>query len=149
MTNVNYPRSRGHLELKSADFRDRIAIHPNMLGHDDDLQALLRGLSWVRKIASTSPFGDHVQALLEIPPADAGRDADEAYIRRAALPMLHPVGTCRMGQDDRAVVTPQLRVQGTEGLWVADASIFPRHIAGNTNATAIMIGARAADLIHP
>ena len=54
-----------------------------------------------------------------------------------------------MGADEQAVVSPDLRVRGTEGLWVADASIFPRHIAGNTNATAIMIGERAADLIHP
>jgi choline dehydrogenase len=149
MTNVNYPKSRGHLALRSADFRDPIAIHPNMLGHDDDVAALLRGLGWVRRIARTAPFGDHVRSLLEIPPEKAGPEADEAYIRRAALPNLHPVGTCRMGIDDRAVVTPALRVRGSERLWVADASIFPRHIAGNTNATALMIGARAGDLIHP
>lgn len=84
-----------------------------------------------------------------VPSEAAGRDAEVAYIRDATVPFLHPVGTCRMGSDPTAVVTPDLRVRGAESLWVADASIFPRHIAGNTNAIAIMIGERAADLIHP
>jgi choline dehydrogenase len=65
------------------------------------------------------------------------------------VPFLHPVGTCRMGVDARAVLTPDLKVRGADNLWVADASIFPRHIAGNTNATSIMIGERASDLIEP
>ncbi|WP_453947258.1 GMC oxidoreductase [Bradyrhizobium sp. USDA 372] len=69
-------------------------------------------------------------------------------MRKATVPFFHPVGTCRMGADDRAVLSPSLKVRGTENLWVADASIFPRHFAGNTNATSIMIGERAADLIH-
>ncbi|MCA1393298.1 hypothetical protein I6F20_29985 [Bradyrhizobium sp. IC3123] len=95
------------------------------------------------------PFGSHVVKFRDAPVPGAGRQADEAYIRKATVPFFHPVGTCRMGTDDRAVLTPSLRVRGTENLWVADASIFPRHIAGNTNATSIMIGERAADLIHP
>ena len=149
LTNVNYPKSRGRLELKSADPRHPIAIYPRLLEHPDDLNSLLRGLDWVRKIAATPPFGSHVLSLLEIPSAGASRADDEAYVRGATLPLLHPVGTCRMGGDPTAVVTPDLKVRGAEGLWVADASIFPRHIAGNTNATAIMIGERASDLIHP
>ncbi|WP_283810201.1 GMC oxidoreductase [Bradyrhizobium frederickii] len=95
------------------------------------------------------PFGSHVLKFCEAPALGAGREADEAYIRKATVPFFHPVGTCRMGADDRAVLSPSLQVRGTENLWVADASIFPRHIAGNTNATSIMIGERAADLIHP
>ena len=74
-------------------------------------------------------------------------EADIAFLRAAARPFYHPAGTCRMGRDARAVVAPDLTVNGAEGLWVADVSIFPRHIAGNANATALMIGEKAADLI--
>jgi choline dehydrogenase len=149
LANVNYPKSTGHLELRSSDPRTPLAIYPRLLDHRDDLECVLRGLDWIRLLASTPPFGTHVRELIDVPPQAAGRAADEQYVRKATVPFLHPVGTCRMGVDDRAVVAPDLRVRGLEGLWVADASIFPRHIAGNTNATAIMIGERAADLIHP
>ncbi|TPJ58038.1 GMC family oxidoreductase N-terminal domain-containing protein [Mesorhizobium sp. B2-6-1] len=149
LANVNYPKSTGRLELRSSDPRTPLAIYPRLLDHPDDLDCVLRGLAWIRRLASTPPFGNHVRELIDVPPERAGRDAEEQYVRKATVPFLHPVGTCRMGIDDKAVVTPELRVRGTEGLWVADASIFPRHIAGNTNATAIMIGERAADLIHP
>ncbi|RFC69189.1 GMC family oxidoreductase [Mesorhizobium denitrificans] len=149
LANVNYPKSTGHLELRSSDPRQPVAIYPRLLDHPDDLACVLRGLDWIRRLAETPPFGNHVRKLIDVPSKDAGRAADEDYVRGATVPFLHPVGTCRMGIDENAVVTPELRVRGTEGLWVADASIFPRHIAGNTNATTIMIGERAADLIHP
>jgi len=149
LANVNYPKSRGHLELRSSDPRTPLAIYPRLLDHPDDLACVLRGLAWIRRLAATPPFGSHVKELLEVPPESAGHAADEEFVRKGTVPFLHPVGTCRMGADDQAVTSPDLRVRGTEGLWVADASIFPRHIAGNTNATAIMIGERAADLIHP
>ncbi|TPL46687.1 choline dehydrogenase [Mesorhizobium sp. B2-4-2] len=149
LANVNYPKSTGHLELRSSDPRQPVAIYPRLLDHPDDVACVLRGLDWIRRLASTPPFGSHVRELIDVPAEGAGPAADEAYARKATVPFLHPVGTCRMGSDENAVVSPELRVHGTEGLWVADASIFPRHIAGNTNATAIMIGERAADLIHP
>ena len=79
--------------------------------------------------------------------ADAGPAADLAFLRSSARPFYHPAGTCRMGADNRSVVAPDLAVRGVERLWVADISIFPRHIAGNTNATALMIGEKAASLI--
>ncbi|RWG07752.1 MAG: choline dehydrogenase [Mesorhizobium sp.] len=149
LANVNYPKSRGHLALRSKDPREPVAIYPRLLDHPDDLDGVLRGLAWIRKVASTPPFGSSVLKLLDVPPQEAGKAANEAYVRDATVPFLHPVGTCRMGNDDGAVLSPDLRVRGAERLWVADASIFPRHIAGNTNATSIMIGERAADLIHP
>ncbi|SIT56064.1 Choline dehydrogenase, a flavoprotein [Mesorhizobium prunaredense] len=147
--NVNHAKSKGHVALRSNNPRDPIAIYPRLLDHPDDLKGVLLGLDWVRRLASTPPFGSHVLQLIDVPPQEAGIEADERYVRAATGPAYHPVGTCRMGIDDRAVVTPDLRVRGTEGLWVADASIFPTHIAGNTNATSIMIGERAADLIQP
>jgi choline dehydrogenase len=67
------------------------------------------------------------------------------YVRRASIPLYHPVGTCRMGQDDLAVVDPDLRLRGVAQLWVADASVMPTLPVGNTNATAIMIGDKGAD----
>ncbi|WP_342740013.1 GMC family oxidoreductase N-terminal domain-containing protein [Bradyrhizobium sp. B117] len=149
LVNVNYPKSTGHLELRSNDPLAPIAIFPRLIEHPDDFEGVMRGLEWVRKICSMPPFGSHVVKFRDAPAPGAGRQADEAYVRKATVPFFHPVGTCRMGTDDRAVLTPSLRVRGAENLWVADASIFPRHIAGNTNATSIMIGERAADLIHP
>ncbi|MDA9473888.1 hypothetical protein XI03_05050 [Bradyrhizobium sp. CCBAU 65884] len=149
LVNVNYPKSAGHLELRSNDPRAPMAIFPRLLEHPDDFEGVMRGFDCVRKICSMPPFGSHVLKFWEAPASSAGREADEAYIRKATVPFFHPVGTCRMGADDRAVLSPSLKVRGTENLWVADASIFPRHIAGNTNATSIMIGERAADLIHP
>lgn len=147
LVNVNYPRSRGWLALRSASPAEPIAIHPRLLEDDQDLEVLLHGLNWVRRMASTPPFGRKVASLVGVPPASAGREADLAFLRAAARPFYHPVGTCRMGADARAVVAPDLSVNGAEALWVADASIFPRHIAGNTNATTLMIGEKAADLI--
>jgi len=149
LMNINHPKSVGHLELKSKNPHEPVAIYPKLLDHPDDVEGLLRGLDWVRKLASTPPFSSRVVQLIDVPAADAGRDADVAFLRKATVPFFHPVGTCRMGPDDRAVVGPDLKVRGVDGLWVADTSIFPRHISGNANATAIMIGDRASDLIHP
>ncbi|NMJ39863.1 choline dehydrogenase [Roseomonas sp. JC162] len=147
LVNVNHPRSRGRLALRSADPAAPIAIHPRLLDDDQDVETLLRGLGWVRRMATTAPFGDKVKALIGVPPAAAGREADIAFLRSAARPFYHPAGTCRMGADARAVVAPDLRVNGVSALRVADISIFPRHIAGNTNATALMIGEKAAELV--
>lgn len=149
LVNINHPKSVGHLELASADPFTPVKIFPRLLDHPEDFAGVQRGLDWVRKIASTPPFGSRVLKMIDAPPAGAGPEADEAYIRKATVPFYHPVGTCRMGADETSVITPDLKVRGARNLWVADASIFPRHIAGNTNATSIMIGERAADLIQP
>ncbi|HEX8373555.1 MAG TPA: GMC oxidoreductase [Geminicoccaceae bacterium] len=147
LVNANHPKSRGRLELRSADPAAPVAIHPRLLGHEEDVETLLRGLGWVRRMAATPPFGPKVRELVGVPPAEAGREAEIAFLRAAARPFYHPAGTCRMGKDAGAVVAPDLAVRGAEALWVADVSILPRHIAGNTNATALMIGEKAADLI--
>lgn len=151
LVNVNHPRSRGWIELRSADPAVPAAIHPRLLDDPADLECLAHGLDWVRRVVATPPFGPHVLRLLDAPPptGDGVKDraADVAFLRAATVPFLHPAGTCRMGQDAGAVVGPDLAVRGVAGLWVADASIFPRHIAGNINATALMIGEKAASLI--
>ena len=145
--NINHPRSRGWVALRSADPSAAAMIHPRLLKEQDDVECLLRGLHWLRLVTATPPFCTHVRALLDVPPGSAGRAADIGYLRATAMPFLHPVGTCRMGSDAGSVITPELRVRGTEALWVADASIFPRHTAGNINATALMIGEKAGDLV--
>lgn len=145
--NINYPASRGFLRLRSADAADPIMIFPRLLEFDEDVTGLLGGLDWIRRIVAMPPLAKHVLQTPNMPPSRAGRVSDIAFIRSVARPFMHPVGTCRMGADATAVVGPDLRVRGADQLWVADASIFPSHIAGNINATVLMVGEKAADLI--
>lgn len=149
LMNINHSKSKGHLELRSANPREKVAIYPRMLDHPDDVETLLRGIDWIRRIAEQPPFSKDLLRFLDMPAAGSSREEEIAYLRRNTVPFFHPVGTCRMGADEKSVVRPDLKVRGVEGLWVADASIMPSHISGNTNATAIMIGERASDLIHP
>ena len=107
---------------------------------------MLEGMRIAREIIASEPLRSIVKR--EIFPGPGGDDADlEDDLRRRVELLYHPVGTCRMGTDDDAVVDEQLRVRGVEGLRVADASIMPLITGGNTNAPVIMIGERAADLV--
>jgi choline dehydrogenase len=124
LVNLNFPKSRGWLELRTADPATSVAIHPRLLDHSDDVETLLHGLDWVRRMAATPPFGPKLRTLIGVPHKDAGLAADLAYLRSAARPFYHPAGTCRMGADDRSVVAPDLAVRGAERLWVSDISIF-------------------------
>ena len=145
LVNANYPKSRGHLELASADPTERIKIHPRYMDHPDDIDAMRRALAWVRDVVRTPPLKDSFVRFIDVPDESAGQD--DEYIRAATRPFYHPAGTCRMGSDADAVCGPDLCVRGVDRLRVADTSIFPSHIGGNTNATAIMIGEKAASLI--
>lgn len=142
------PTSLGHLQLRSPDPFEAPAIHPNYLDTEDDRQAMLDGLKLVRRIAASSPLADVIDAELR-PGPDLRSDNDLlGYIRDTAWTVFHPSGTCRMGADPaRAVVDPRLRVHGIDGLRIADASIFPIIPSGNTNAPAIMVGEKAANMI--
>jgi choline dehydrogenase-like flavoprotein len=108
----------------------------------------VEGIRWVREVFRARPLGDLVGRELG-PGTEAQTDADlAAYVRdRASGTIFHPVGTCAMGMDERAVVDPTLRVRGLEGLRVADASIMPTLIGGNTNAPTIMIAEKAAAMM--
>lgn len=147
LLNVSYAKSRGYVALRDKGLGTPI-IQPNMLSDPADLEALVAGLQLLRRISKTSPFGTDLISLLDVPDESAGLAADTEFIRRSTRPFYHPAGTCRMGSDGEAVVTPQLKLRKAEGLWVADASIFPYPIAGNINATTLMIGEKAADLIR-
>ncbi|HCF5435617.1 TPA: alcohol dehydrogenase, partial [Pseudomonas aeruginosa] len=129
------------------DPHDRPLIEANFLSHPADLDTLVQGFQLVRKLAASRSFARHLKGELVPGPRVSSRGQIEAWIRANLGTVFHPVGTCKMGHDQLAVVDDQLRVHGLQGLRVADASIMPTLITGNTNAPAIMIGEKAADLI--
>jgi choline dehydrogenase len=141
------PESRGDIKLRTLDPIDHPIIQPNYLSKDRDVDVLLYGIRQARQIAQARAFEPFVDKALIPDPAIEGGDSLRDFIRRTATTIYHPVGTCKMGVDPLAVVDPQLKVYGVEGLRVADASIMPIIVNGNTNAPAIMIGEKAADMI--
>lgn len=143
------PKSRGTIRLQSADPYAEPLIDPAYLTHHDDISELLAGLKLGRRIMS-SPAIAAISGGKEIDPGPKRQDDGSLveFIRASAETIYHPVGTCRMGQDDMAVVDDRLRVRGIDGLRVADASIMPRLIGGNTNAPCMVIGEKAAGYIR-
>jgi choline dehydrogenase len=141
------PASRGSVTLASADPRAAPAIDPAFLSNAADLSPLLTGFTIARAILNAPPFTS-CRAHEILPGTQVHTEQDiERYIREAGFTVFHPVGTCRMGPDENAVVDPGLRVRGTERLRVVDASIFPAIVGGNTNAAVVMVAEKAADLI--
>ncbi|WP_454743899.1 GMC family oxidoreductase [Cupriavidus necator] len=143
------PQSRGYLELASGDPRDRPLMNARFLDHRADVETLIRGLREARRIFEAPALARYAGGEIE-PGANVRSDAQlEALVRRQVLTAYHPAGTCKMGPagDPEAVVDARLRVHGIEGLRVADASIMPNIIGGNTSAPAMMIGERCADFI--
>ena len=142
------PASRGTIRLAGADPAAAPRIDPDYLCEPADLAPLIAGIRRARDIYAQAPFRPYLGA--EVFPGASCRDREALtdYVRAAAQTEYHPVGTCRMGTDALAVVDPQLRVRGIEGLRVVDASIMPTVVSGNTNAPTIMIAEKAADLIR-
>ncbi|WP_375449159.1 GMC family oxidoreductase [uncultured Nostoc sp.] len=132
---------------QSPDPKDPPTIRMNYLQSQADVQKLVEGVKLIRQLFQTSAF-DNFHGEEIAPGSHVQSDAAlEAYIRDTCSTVWHPVGTCKMGIDPMAVVDPELRVHGVEGLRVVDASIMPTITTGNTNAPTIMIGEKAADLI--
>lgn len=144
-----YPRSRGTVRLAGPDPRAAPLIDPHLLEHPDDILPLIRALKIARAAFASAPFAEYDGTEVAPGPDVTSDAALDAYIRSTGYTVHHPVGTCRMGDpaDAATVVDPQLRVRGIAGLRVADASIMPGVIGGNTNAPCVMIGERAADFI--
>lgn len=141
-----YPASRGTVRLASTDPFTAPLIDPNYLAEPQDIATLVTAMELVRTtVAHPDVAGQMGREVL--PGVERNGDDLAEFVRRNASGVYHPVGTCRMGTDARAVVDPTLQVLGVTGLRVADASIMPSIIGGNTNAAAMMIGERAADLI--
>lgn len=145
--NVLRPESRGQLQLASPDPQATPDIVHNYLEAESDCRLSLRAMRMARELVATPSLSTLIDSE-SWPGAACARD-DELldYARRFGNTGYHPVGTCRMGIDERAVLDPQLRVKGIAGLRVIDASVMPRLVSGNTNAPSIMIGEKGADLI--
>ena len=141
------PHSRGHIVIASADPLAYPKIHPNYLSDERDCAVAVGGIKVARRIAEAPSLRDCI--VDEHVPGRGFQSDDELLdaARRYSQTIYHPVGTCKMGNDSSAVVDHRLRVHGIEGLRVADASIMPEIISGNTNAPSIMIGEKAADMI--
>ena len=143
-----HPESRGKVSLRSADPRDKPRIQLNLLQAEADRTGLRNIVKFVRRFFSTAPASQLVSAEVMPGPAVQG-DADiDAWLRANVRTAMHPTSTCAMGTDGMAVVDGQLRVHGLSGLRVADASIMPTIVGGNTNAPTIMIAEKAVDLIR-
>ena len=141
------PRSRGTVRLKSADPAEKPLLDPNYWADSYDKEMTIRGFKMAREIMQQEALKPFVLAERMPGPDVASEDAIAAYAARAAKTDHHPVGTCKMGKGGDAVVDPALRLRGIEGLRVADASVMPYIVSGNTNAATIMIAEKAADLI--
>lgn len=141
------PSSRGSCHVATADPRQPPRIQPNYLHTEDDRARSIRALRALREIMNTAPFADFVTS--ELRPGAALQSDEEllAHIQTNAESVHHAAGTCRMGHDEQAVVSQELKVHGTEGLRLADASVMPNVTSGNTHATCVMIAEKAADLI--
>ena len=143
------PHSRGRITLASADPLTPPLIDPGYLTDPkgQDLATLARGVELARRILGTPALAGLVGELVEPPPGVRDETAVAAFIRQQTETLYHPVGTCRMGQDELAVVDPELRVRGLDGLRVVDASVMPTIVRGHTSAATMMVAERAADLI--
>ena len=144
---LTHPENIGSVSLRALDPKDAPIIRMNYLQSQSDVKKLVAGIKLIRQLFQTRAF-DEFRGEEIAPGANVTSDeALEAYIRETCNTVHHPVGTCKMGTDPMAVVDPELRVHGVEGLRVVDASIMPTLITGHTNAPTIMIGEKAADLI--
>jgi choline dehydrogenase len=142
------PTSRGHVHVKSADPRLAPAIQPNFMSTNHDVEEMLAGAKFLRRLAETPTMKTMIAEELKPGRPLAGDDEIVADIRERTYSVFHPCGTCRMGPDpEEAVVDHRLKAHGLEGLRIVDASIFPAVTSGNINAPAIMVGEKGADLI--
>lgn len=141
------PESRGTITLASRDPREKARIHANYLSTETDRRCMVEGVKLARRLAATKAMQPWIAG--EVNPGEAIASDDEVldWIRRSGGTIYHPSGTCRMGGDPESVVDPELRVRGIDGLRIADASVMPTVVSGNTNAPAIMIGEKCADMV--
>jgi choline dehydrogenase len=144
---LSRPFSRGHLRLRSSDPSESPILDPGYLSDPRDVALLVEGLRLARRIGAAQALGPFRGEELAPGAGVQGEAALRQYIAGTASTMWHPVGTCRMGEDDDAVVNSELRVRGLERLRVVDASVMPTITSANTNAPTIMIAEKASDLI--
>jgi len=145
--NVTKAASRGYVAVVSPDPTAKPHIVHNYYSDPEDMRSQVAGLRMCMEIARTAPLAEWASGQVLAPASDSDAEL-EAYVRANAQTTYHPVGTCKMGVDDLAVVDPELRVHGVEGLRVVDASIMPTIPRGNTNAPTIAVAEKAADILR-
>lgn len=144
---VERPRSKGSIHLATARPGDQPLIDPKYLADPEDLRLSIGGIRRAREIMAQSPLREMIEREI-FPGPDKQSDPDLAeHARRFVKTVYHPCGTARMGRDERAVVTPDLRLRGVDGLRVVDASVMPAIISGNTNAAVLVVAEKAAEFI--
>ena len=142
------PQSRGHIRIRSTDPFEPPEMQPNYLATELDRRTAVAGMKAARAIAASAAMRPYVKREVK-PGPEAGSDAELLeFCRNHGATIFHPTGTCRMGIDARAVVDPRLRVNGTTCLRVIDCSVMPTLVSGNTNAPAVMLAEKAADMIR-
>lgn len=141
------PESRGEIRLRSSDAKTYPSIHPNYLATETDRRTIVDGVKIARNIAELAPLKSKIASEFRPGPGIETDDELLEWVRNASTTIYHPTGTCKMGSDKAAVVDERLRVHGVDGLRIADCSIMPEIVSGNTNAPAIMIGEKASDMI--
>ena len=141
------PKSRGTIKISGPSMDDPLRIDPNFYDDEDDLEQMLKGFKLTQKLMQADAFKPIIKEDLFT--ADIRTDEDiRQLLRNRSDTVYHPVGSCKMGVDDMAVVDPQLRVYGIQHLRVVDASIMPTVVNGNTNAPVMMLAEKAVDLIR-
>jgi choline dehydrogenase len=141
------PESRGFVRIKSADPAQAPAIQPRYLSAQADRDCMVAGMKLLRRVMAQPAMMRHIDEELAFGQKNWSDDDYLAYVRQRGTTVFHPTSTCRMGSDVTAVVDERLRVRGFQGLRVADASIMPTVVSGNTNAACVMIGEKASDMI--
>jgi choline dehydrogenase len=141
------PESTGEIRLASDDPFDSPVIDPEYLSAAGDIEPLVEGVKLAREVAATDAMAPYCGPEVHPGPEATTDDDIREFVREHASTVYHPAGTCKMGDDEMAVVDDDLRVRGVENLRVADASVMPRIVAGNTNAPTIAIAEKAADLV--
>jgi choline dehydrogenase len=141
------PTSRGEVQLRSRDPQTSPAIRLNFFATDEDRQTMVAGIRLARRIVQSRALSPYVASEYRPGPEMQTEEDMLAFVREYGTTIFHPAGTCRMGADAESVVDPRLRVRGVSGLRVADASIMPLLLSGNTNAGSIVIGEKAADMM--
>jgi choline dehydrogenase len=145
--NVCRPKSRGEITLRDAEGRASPRIRANYMSDPYDVRVMIAGFRIAQQIADTEPFRSLIVERVRPDPA-VNSDAEiESYVRKAGSTVFHPCGTCRMGEDDRAVVDSNLKVRGLDGLRVADASVMPEIPSPNIHPATIMIAEKGSDII--
>ena len=142
------PQSRGTMRLRSSNPADKPLLDPNYLAEPEDVAGSIEAVETSRDIMRQAAFTDVMEAEIAPGAAATSRADLETYVRQNGRTGYHPVGTCRMGSDDMAVVDPQLRLRGLDGIRVCDSSVMPSIVGSNTNAPTVMIAERAADLVR-